>query len=67
MDRYNWHPWFAWFPVATNDGTWAFWRRIERMHTAPAYWMLAYSPYPEDREGYWVYREPRSTDTEESK
>lgn len=61
MKIYEWHKWFAWKPVATNDGTLAFLRWIERMHTMPATMAGAYSPYPCDREGYWVYREPKQT------
>ena len=60
MTIYDWHRWFAWRPVSTSDGTIAFLRTIERMHTAPSSWPGVHSPYECDREGYWVYREPRA-------
>lgn len=30
IDYRQWHPWFAWFPVPTQDGFWVWGRTVYR-------------------------------------
>lgn len=33
-DMYEWHEWFAWYPIWVNTGrckgTWIFWEKVQR-------------------------------------
>lgn len=33
-DKYEWHQWFAWYPIWIHTGhckgTWVFWEKVER-------------------------------------
>ena len=36
--EYEWHKWFAWFPVQMPDGTWVWLEHVERRRVdRPAY------------------------------
>lgn len=36
LDKYEWHEWFAWFPIYVQTGrckgTWIFWERVQRRY-----------------------------------
>lgn len=43
----QWHSWFAWRPVRTEDGDWVWLERVQRAYVIPG----GNDPWP-----YWAYR-----------
>jgi hypothetical protein len=51
MDEWQWHKWFAWFPVEDRSGKYHWLKYVERRKE----WLFM-TCNPEDAIIYWVYR-----------
>lgn len=51
-DKYQWHAWFAWFPVEIADGHWRWLERVERKLCDHYNFYIGGT--------YWKYRLPAS-------
>lgn len=55
-DKTEWRPWFAWFPVKAEDGSWAWLESVQRRWNAQLYFTFIHPDDPGDYCGGWEYR-----------
>lgn len=59
MNIYNWHDWFAWFPVSTQDGQLVWLKTVQRRMKKDArqVWWGDFSGYAGvDFYDEWIYK-----------